>query len=254
MSQHSPVRFPLVEWHQLTQLHLPVGGLHLWASRLDQESDKISKMIGSLSEAECHRADRFHFEVDRRRFVVSHAFLRRVLAAYLGGTPSEIEFEIEPQGKPVLAAPAGSSRLEFNLAHSGEFAVVGVAWQQLGVDIEITRDLEECETVAKRFFSSREYEALLALPSQERNQAFFRCWTRKEAFIKAVGQGLTFPLSSFDVTLAAGIPAAILHFEHGSRDARDWNLLDLKLADGVVGAAALPFSPATVKAGVLTTG
>ncbi len=173
---------------------LKPGSVHVWVVDLAS----APSTPGVLSPSELARAARFRFAQDRRRFIASHATLRQILAAYTGVLPASLEFITLPHGKPALV----SGGLQFNLSHSGDLALVALAAGcEVGVDIERLRAQVEMEAIARRFFSPSETEALLAYPEPERAPAFFRCWTRKEAYVKALGGGLTISLSSFVVSL-----------------------------------------------------
>src|SRR5262249_23128168 len=147
-----------------------------------------------LSPEERERADRFHFARDRDRFVIAHAVLRQILALYLQSQPELIQFVQQKHGKPELAPESNPLGLTFNLSHSGEVALVAVAaHMQLGVDVELMRSDFGGEEIAERFFSRPEVEKLRLLAAHQRTRAFFQCWTRKEAYLKARGEGLSIP-------------------------------------------------------------
>jgi 4'-phosphopantetheinyl transferase len=155
--------------------------------------------IGLLEPHERERANRFAFERDRRRFVVAHASLRLALGACLNRAPESLRFVASSNGKPRVVDSLVD--LRFNLSHSGERAVLAIALnQEVGIDIEEER-LVEVLDIAEHFFSRCEVDALRAVASTERVAAFFRCWTRKEAFLKALGEGLSFPLDAFEVSV-----------------------------------------------------
>ena len=164
---------------------------------------------GYLSPDERERADRFVFARDRDRFVAGRAFLRLLLAQYLGCEPRALRFRYGPNGKPALADER--SDLHFNLAHSGALAVCALArGSELGVDLERLRPIRDAEGVVRSAFSPREVARLESLPETARLRAFYEGWTRKEAFLKALGHGLARPLDSFDVTLGPGEPPRLL--------------------------------------------
>jgi len=153
------------------------------------------ELLVVLDESERERARRFVFDYDRRRFIVSHAALRAVLGHCLNIEPLQVRFRVGPNGKPALADTAEDVR--FNLSHAGDYALIAVTLgRDVGVDIEQVRPIDVA-TLAKRFFSPLEARKLLALP----HEAFFRCWTRKESYIKALGTGLSFALDRFSVNL-----------------------------------------------------
>ena len=204
--------------------------LWLWSLRSGMSSQEQDRAL--LSDDECVRADRFVKQSDRDDYTAGRARLRRLLAAQTGQSAADLEFTYGPQGKPELAAgPA------FNLSHSGGMAALAICdFGSVGIDIEAMRPVEEA--VAHQFFSARENRALATLTSDQWLAGFYRCWTRKEAVIKAVGQGLSMPLDSFDVTLLADDDPALTRIEGGS--ARDWQLRSLDIAPGFMGALAVP--------------
>src|SRR5271163_517516 len=172
----------------------PVARVDLWKLCLDQPPTAGSP-AGVLSADEIARAQRFHFEKDRIHFIHCRSALRFLLARYLGVSPAGIRFEYLSGGKPQLIAEQNPRRLQFNLSHSNNMALIAVGSElRLGVDIEKIRDNVDTAALAERFFSPRERAGLRALPGHLRVPAFFACWTRKEAFLKATGTGLSFPL------------------------------------------------------------
>jgi 4'-phosphopantetheinyl transferase len=168
--------------------------------RLDAEPAPTGELAWCLSDAERVRAGRFVFERDRRRFVAGRARLRQLLASRLGTRADRVELAYGPRGKPRLA---GGSALRFNLSHCGDVALYAFSnGREVGVDVEAVRELPGADDVTRHFLSPRERAAYLRLPARERSRAFFRCWTRKEAFIKALGTGLAYPLTEFDASPA----------------------------------------------------
>ncbi len=179
-----------------------------------------------LSTDERQRAERFHFERDRRRFVVGRGLLRTVLGRYLQVSPDCLQFRYGPQGKPALA---GGNGLHFNVSHSGELALYAVALErEVGVDIERIASLKEVDDLAERCFSERENIVLRSLPAERRQQAFYTCWTRKEAYLKATGKGLSLPLDQFDVSVLPEEPAALLNTRPVAEEAARWSLASLE--------------------------
>lgn len=191
--------------------------------------------VAELSPAELARAGRFHFERDRRRFLRARRALRAIVADYLGTVPGAIEFQYGGQGKPrVAVAPP----LYFNLSHSQALALLAMTrLGEIGVDVEWIRPIEL--EIADRYFAPAEVAALRALPAAEQTAAFFRCWTRKEAYIKARGEGVLLPLDGFEVSLAPGDPAALLRVREDDAEAQRWQFEHLEPAPGYVGAMAL---------------
>lgn len=183
----------------------------------------------NLSRSEMDRADRFVFARDRDRFIAGRAKLREILGGYLNKSPSQLDFLYGAHGKPQLAG------LDFNLSHTGDLAVLAVAQDvTLGIDIEAIKPIDMA--VARSHFAPSEIEALRQLPSAEKRAAFYRCWTRKEAYLKARGTGLMTDLNSFSVTLDA-TSARLVSCATGTAAA--WTLIDLSLPDGIAGAFAV---------------
>ena len=213
------------------------GAIELETIRLDVGPAVLGRATALLCPAERERASRFVFERDRRRFIVARARLRELLGDRLGVCPAAIEFTYGPCGKPALAPRFAHSGLRFNVSHSGDVAVHALSWErEIGVDVEIVRALSDADEIAARFFSPAEHEAYRDLDPLERPVAFFNCWTRKEAFIKALGYGLGYPLSAFDVTLVPGEPARILRVGNGAGDDCGWTLQSFDPGAGLAGA------------------
>jgi 4'-phosphopantetheinyl transferase len=179
------------------------------------------------------RLERFRFADHRRRYQIGHGGLRTILGGYLAIAPAAVEFTLGPRGKPYLQGPGPF----FNLSHSGKLALIGIAQCELGLDVEKVRHLESLTEIAQRHFSPSEFEALCALHGPARELGFYRCWTRKEAYIKAIGEGLSMPLDTFDVTLCE--EPQFLACRDGREDPADWSLLDVSPGPEFVGAVAL---------------
>lgn len=191
-----------------------------------------------LSADEHARAERFYFDKDRRRYVVGRGVLRRLIGRYLAVDPAEIRFAYGEQGKPELAAPEPTEReLAFNISHAQGAALFAFGWaRRIGVDIEPVRQLDDAAVVAERFFSAWEVGRYTAVSPEQQPQAFFNCWTRKEAYIKAIGDGLSCPLDSFDVTLTPGEPAQLLRVRGSGTAAARWQLVSLEPVPGYAAA------------------
>lgn len=214
--------------------------VHVWRAALETTAGCVEGLRQSLSADERVRAARFCFQRDRERFIVARGLLRAILSRYLGMDPGELQFCYSAHGKPGLIGDAGADRLCFNLSHSdGRVLYAITRGREIGVDLERIRDdLAEGE-IAARFFSSREAAVLTALPPERRTIAFFHCWTRKEAYIKAKGQGLFISLNQFEVSLAPGEPAALLSTEWDPQEAGRWSLRALSPGPGYVAAVAV---------------
>jgi 4'-phosphopantetheinyl transferase len=224
-------------------LLLEAGTVHVWRIALDQEDERLERFRGTLEPHEIERAGRFHFEKHRRHFIVARGFLRSVVARYLQTQPEALRFSYGEYGKPALET---EHVLHFNLSHSNEVALLAIALDaELGVDVEHIRADFASEDIARRFFSRAEVDVFNALPQNERVAAFFRCWTRKEAYIKAIGKGLSQALDEFDVTLAPGIAPALLRAKED--DATRWWLTDIEVGEGYAGALAVERPVAEVR-------
>lgn len=214
--------------------------IDVWRLTLAAPAASRDRLWGLLCEQERRRADRFAFDRDRDRFVVAHGGLRWVLSLYAQVPGQDLEFSSAPGGKPRLVTPG---ELRFNLSHSEETALLAVAWgREVGVDVEAVRVIEDLDDLATTCFSRAERRALAEVPETSRLEAFFDGWTRKEAFLKLLGDGLARPLGSFDVTLAPGEPVRLLRVE-GAR-AGDWTLHAIDAGSGFRAALALA-GPAT---------
>jgi 4'-phosphopantetheinyl transferase len=213
-------------------LSLETGEIHVWHLALEQPAHVLERFRETLDSDEMDRANRFHFEKHRRHFLAGRGFLRELVARYLGTEPAALRFTYGAYGKPALAG------LRFNMSHSHEVALLAVASEaELGVDVEHIRADFASEDIARRFFSRAEVNVFNALPSEEQVAAFFRCWTRKEAYIKAIGKGLSQPLDKFDVTLAPGETPALLRADED--DASRWWFTDIDVGAGYAGALAV---------------
>jgi 4'-phosphopantetheinyl transferase len=220
------------------QPRVAAGEMHVWHAWLDQPAAVVQHLHGLLAEDERARAARFHFARDRDRYIVGRGVLRCLLASYTGHAPADLAFRYGEFDKPELAG-AGP---QFNLSHSGAVALLAFTdGAEVGIDVELEGGEEfPRERIAERFFSPAEVAVLRSLPEEERRRAFLRCWTRKEAFIKARGDGLSLPLDSFDVTLAASEPAALLRTAWSDEEPSEWWLQDLSdAARSYVAAVAL---------------
>jgi len=211
--------------------------VHVWIVQLLAGQSDCAKCLSWLSRDECLRASRFRFERDRQEFILSHGILRGLLSYFEEKHPAQLQFSFGMKGKPALRSPSTPTR--FNMAHSGGLAVYAfTAGIDVGVDLERVRDVPQMEADAARFFSREEGSDLFSLPPTERTLGFYRCWTRKEAYIKAVGDGLWVPLSSFRVAVRPDKQAALLSIGGDVKAAENWHLHDLALISGYVGALA----------------
>ncbi len=227
---------------------LKAGGVQVWASWLNLPDALLRQLEATLAPDERQRAARFVFARDRQAYIASRGILRNILAHYTQAAPEALVFDYNHEGKPVLAAGCGGDWLHFNVTHSAQLALYALRrGGAVGVDVEQMRDLEDLEALAESTFSAAETAALRSLPVYQHVEAFFTCWTRKEAFIKAVGKGLSYPLKDFDVSLRPGDPPRFLRI--ANEDSGSWSLAELRPADGFIGAVAVPAPKVSVHMG-----
>jgi 4'-phosphopantetheinyl transferase len=214
-------------------LRLREHEVQLWRVNLEKVAPAESRWRQILSADELVRADRFHFAQDRRNYMGTRALLRILLGKYINCTPERVAFVYGEREKPALDSSRSGSPLHFNVSHSGMKALLVFAQgREVGVDVEQIRNNFDHEALARRFFSRAEQEALAALPHSEKCTGFFRCWTRKEAYIKAHGSGLSLPMDGFDVSLIAGEQNALLATRPDAAEASLWSLREVQGGQG----------------------
>jgi len=219
---------------------LPEGVVHLWERPLDASPEEVSASYQLLSVDEKARAQRFLVDRPRNAFVLTRGTLRTLLARYLGGEPATIRFHYEAQGKPYLD---GEDALSFNVSHTDGLALIGIVrGRRIGVDVEKANRETEVEKLAERFFSESERRDLKRLRGDELRAAFFRVWTRKEAYIKATGEGLGLPLDQFDVSISAGDRDALQATRPDAAEAEQWTISDVAIRSGYAAAVAIAVS------------
>jgi len=219
------------------------SAIDLHIARLDRALTEVEAARALLARDELERADRFRFPADRRRFTLARAGLRRLVGTVLSVPPESLVFEPGAHGKPALGGP-WRGQLEINVAHSHEIALYAVCLDgPVGVDVEWLRNVPDQQTIARSHFAASERATLDALPLEDRTLAFFRCWTRKEAFVKALGEGLSHPLDRFEVTLAPDVPARLVAIDGDAAAAAAWSLFSLDPEPGYVAAVAAPRAP-----------
>jgi 4'-phosphopantetheinyl transferase len=207
---------------------LPSDEVHIWRAGLDWPPEAVDEWCRILPPEERKRADAFHFPADRTRHILGRAVSRLLIARCAGVEAASVRFEYGAKGKPQLAGALIHNSLNFNISHSGDYVLVAIAFQRcLGVDIERIRMDIDTGAIAKRFFSANECLALAGLPADLRHEAFFACWTRKEAYIKARGDGLSLGLHRFDVAFLPGQEPRLLETRHDPADASRWTLRDI---------------------------
>ncbi len=232
----SPGSFPAL-WQVPRYRALSEDEIHVWTAFLDKPAPCVARMLRVLSSEERAWAERFHFPRDRHRYIIAHGILRAILGQYLNIDPADVLVRYLPSGKPVLAPEWSGDQLQFNFSHSHQVALCAVGrGRRVGIDVEYVRAEFAEEGIAERFFSPREVAALRALPRNCQAEAFFACWTRKEAYIKARGEGLRIPLNQFEVVVVPGQPAALLYDEADPQAVSRWSMRSLDLGPAYVAA------------------
>lgn len=219
----------------------PLGeGIHLWTIALDRSAERCAQDAELLSDGEAARAARFHYARDRGRFIVGRAALRRILGHYMGKAPETLRFSYGPWGKPGLDVRQADRPLAFNLSHSRALALLAVAQDcALGADVEWVRNSKDLERLAQRFFAPPEVVELSAIGPSRYVTAFFACWTRKEAFLKAFGAGLSVPLDGFCVSVDPDKPARLHSTAWRPGEAERWSLADVAIDRDIRAAIAI---------------
>lgn len=219
------------------ELALEPGRVHVWRAGLEPAPDVLRRLEATLSDDERARAARFVFPQHRVRYAAGRGILRELLGRYLGRDPRSLRFRYTPHGKPELDEPVTSGSVRFNLSNCEAMALVAfVQGREVGVDVEELRPMPDGISIAERFFSAPENEVFRSLAAEVRDRAFFNCWTRKEAYIKAVGEGLSMPLDRFDVAFAPGEPAALLATRPDPAEVERWTLREVDPGPGWIGA------------------
>ena len=215
--------------------HAQLGGhqIHVWCAGLEAPASRLAAFARTLSEHERNRAERFQFDRDRDRFIIRRGLLRQILGCYLNTDPAQVSFSYESRGKPVLAGIRDGQTLHFNLSHSHGLALFAVARQSaLGIDVERIRPIPEIDQIAARFFSPYENALLDDLPKDQLPEAFFHCWTRKEAYLKATGEGIADSLPEVEVSLSPWRAAQLVSIAGDLQAAALWTLHALAPAPG----------------------
>jgi 4'-phosphopantetheinyl transferase len=246
LSTSQPNQLPFMPptnlWRPAPQfLSLPDDEVHVWRINLDVAPEQVQACHDILSSDEQATAARFYFQKDRDQYIVARGVLRTILSRYLDVAPDQIQFSYGSHGKPTLTNSLGVEIVNFNVSHSHKLALVGVTrGRQLGIDLEYIQKDFACEEIARRVFSPQEIATLNDLPGDLRHEAFFNCWTRKEAYIKARGLGLSYPLNQFEVSLIPGEPAQLIGVgDDDLFEASRWLLQELEVGSRYAGALAV---------------
>lgn len=223
--------------HPPRDLNLSRDDVHVWRVFLRQPKTRVHQLQRTLSEEEQIRAGQFYFVKDKEHFIVARGVLRNILGRYLQQEPGELSFCYNSYGKPALSPDSGGKMFSFNVSHSAGIAIYAITYDRtVGIDVEHIRPEFADDKIAERFFSPAEVARLRELPASLQKEAFFACWTRKEAFIKATGQGVSFGLDNFEVSLTPGEPASLISVNGDRREAGRWSLKNLTVHPGYAAA------------------
>jgi 4'-phosphopantetheinyl transferase len=207
--------------------------IHVWRFSIEPPQQELESLFLLLSPDEKTRAERFYFERDRNRFIAARGLLRTIIAGYVDMPPSQIEFVYGNFGKPALKSQPQGKALEFNLSHSQDLALyIFNRNRQVGIDVEHVRSMPDMDNFAEQFFSSREIELINSLSGEQKNDAFFKLWTGKEALLKANGGGLTIPLSYMEISLDADGSVTLRSIDGDRKQAARWRLESFMPAAG----------------------
>ena len=225
---------------QASGVELGESDVDLWKVSLDMPRNQIDELYYTLSGVEQRKADYFRFAEQRSSYIISYGILRKVLGAYLKMNPVELNFNYGKNGKPVLAGVPSDEMIHFNMSSSRNLTVIAISrYYEIGIDIEYIGDIPEIDRTANQFFSKAEADVFHALPVYEKTKAFYNCWTRKQAFLKAIGNGSLYPLKTFDVTLAPHEPAQLLRVKGKPQEASRWSIQAIMPETNYTGAIAV---------------
>jgi 4'-phosphopantetheinyl transferase len=223
--------------------------VHIWSVSLQQSPEHLVDLVRCLSDDELSRVASFYFERDRRCFIVARSILRAILGRYLNCAPHELQFRYGHHGKPYLDKKDNPHSLRFNVSHSHEFALYALTCdREIGVDLEYVQPLQDIEQIAANYFSKNEYDRLMALPDNRKTERFFTYWTCKEAYIKALGDGLSRPLDQFEIEIKTGRQYNLIVYDQPEETKR-WTILRLKPAAGYLAALAVEGTDFKLKRG-----
>ncbi len=226
-----------IEWHiPPKNLNMKSDEVHIWLASLDIDRTSLKNLKKILSEDEIKRAEKFYFEKDKNHFIACRSILRNILSLYLNVPAGDIKFSYNPYGKPSVP----EKKISFNLSNSYGLAIYGITCdKEIGIDIEHIPEDFSWEEIVEQFFSKKEIMELYKTPCDMRKKAFFNCWTRKEAYIKAKGMGLSIPLDSFDVSLIPGEPVKLLEVRGKKEEKSRWFLKEILINNNYISALAV---------------
>jgi 4'-phosphopantetheinyl transferase len=212
-----------ISWqHSSGKIKLQNNDVHIWHTNLNLEIERVEEALPILSLDEQKRAERYKFEKHRNYFIVARSTLRKILSSYLNIEPERLEFNYSDRGKPILASDRQNENLQFNLSHSQELALYSFTKnQKIGIDLEYCRPMPDAESIAQRFFSTNEYKWISSLSGNAQQEAFFRCWTAKEAYLKATGEGIGGSLERIEIDLTR---SGLFKLKEGDREISNWLL------------------------------
>lgn len=217
-------------------MEIPENEIHIYETPIDVFIPELKEFESLLSDDELNRAKAFRFDIHRDRFMICRALLRKLISKYTDLPSRNINFSYSQKGKPFLK----DSLLRFNISHSVNRAVFAFTkFHEVGVDIEFKKDMNDAHEIARRFFSEIEIEEMMKLKVDEIKTGFFNCWTRKEAFIKCIGEGLSFPLKNFAVSLAPRVKPMLTWIKGSSDEIKNWSLFDIKTDPEYVSSLAV---------------
>lgn len=223
---------------------LPHGEIHIWQADLNLQADHTDILWPLLSDREKPRAASFHFEQDRNRYIIAHGTLRQLIGRYLNVPAQEVLFNYGDYGKPELDTEHADGHIYFNMSHSSGTALYGFARAcPIGVDIEKIKEISEMDNVVDQFFSANEKKIFNKFAPAKKMRAFYRCWTLKEAFVKATGQGLNFPLNSLDVSIDPDEAPRLFKVNGDEKEASQWLIQELTPGNGMAAAVSARGGP-----------
>lgn len=226
--------------HPPSHLRIRADEVHIWMASLTQPKTRISKFTQALSNAERNRSTRFYFDSDRARYIIVHGILRSILGWYSDLELSQLQFYRGKNGKPAISKHHCNKDIRFNLSYSENIALYALTLcHEIGIDVEMMHDIPEMEQIAKRYFSVNEYSIYRSLPERKKKEVFYIYWTRKEAFCKATGDGLSFPLERFDISKVESEPVKLLETGGDANGSSQWLIYDLNIGTGYKAAFAL---------------
>lgn len=228
----TPYFDPIVDLHSLE------SQVDVWKAEISLQLEDIDWLYERLSNEERKRSDKYYFIQDRHRYILGHAMLRIILGYYLSVPPEQLAFGSNKFGKPYLSMSYfENEKVNFNISHAGDIVAIAITRMgEVGIDVERIREFNNSDQFVKRIFAKSEISDFQSLKRSDKNEAFFNCWTRKEAFIKALGTGLSFPLDRFSTTIKPCQKACLLQIDDPSIKVSDWSMIVFKPRHGYAGA------------------